>query len=144
MVHENVVRRSVNLETGQEEIEVVAAGEVAVERFSKRPARNRTVQSGNVLSRRTHGAESARNTGSAGRNYTRSCVQESRRRRALAVQSGVSRPAPCVIGQVGLEKRRDVAPRDENTLPNPSPPSEVVSQCQAISRSDGESRRAFF
>ena len=46
------------------------------------------------LSRRTHGAESARNTGSAGRNYTRSCAQESRGRRALSVQSGVSRPAP--------------------------------------------------
>ena len=94
MVHENVVRRSVNLETGKEEIEVLDAGDLAVERFLKRPARNRTVQSGNVLSRRTHGAESARNTGSAGRSYTRSCAQESRRRRALAVQSGVSRPAP--------------------------------------------------
>ena len=48
VVHENVVRRSVNLETGQEEIEVLATGELAVERFSRRPARNRTVQSGNV------------------------------------------------------------------------------------------------
>ena len=48
VVHENVVRRSVNLETGKEEIEVLDAGVLAVERFSKRPARNRTVQSGNV------------------------------------------------------------------------------------------------
>ena len=48
MVHENVVRRSVNLETGQEELEVLGAGELTVERFSKRPARNRIVQSGNV------------------------------------------------------------------------------------------------
>ena len=45
MVHENVVRRSVNLETGQEELEVLGAGELTVERFSKRPARNRIVQS---------------------------------------------------------------------------------------------------
>ncbi len=48
MAHENVVRRSVNLETGKEEIEVLDAGDLAVERFLKRPARNRTVQSGNV------------------------------------------------------------------------------------------------
>ena len=39
---------AVHLETGKEEIEVVATGELAVERFSQRPARNRTVQSGNV------------------------------------------------------------------------------------------------
>ena len=42
------MRRSVNLEIGQEEIEVLATGDLAVERFSQRPARNRTVQSGNV------------------------------------------------------------------------------------------------
>ena len=48
LVHENVVGRSVNLETGREEIEVLDAGDLAVERFSQRPARNRTVQSDNV------------------------------------------------------------------------------------------------
>ena len=48
VVHENVVRRSVNPETGRKEIEVLDAGDLAVERFSQRPARNRTVQSGNV------------------------------------------------------------------------------------------------
>ena len=48
MVHENVVRCSIDLETGEELIEVVDAVELGVERFSKRPARNRTVQSGNV------------------------------------------------------------------------------------------------
>ena len=47
VVHENVVGRAVNLETGQEEIEVLDAGELAVERYSRSPARNRTVQSGN-------------------------------------------------------------------------------------------------
>ena len=48
VVHENVVRRSVNLETGEEEIEVIDPGELAIERFSKRPARNRSYQSGNT------------------------------------------------------------------------------------------------
>ena len=48
VVHENVVRRAVNLETGEEEIEVLDAGELAIERFSKRPARNRSYQSGNT------------------------------------------------------------------------------------------------
>ena len=48
VVPENVVPRSVNLVTGKEEIEVLDAGELAVERSSKRPARNRIVQSGNV------------------------------------------------------------------------------------------------
>ena len=48
VVHENVVRRAVNLETGEEEIEVLDAGELAIKRFSKRPARNRSYQSGNT------------------------------------------------------------------------------------------------
>ena len=47
-MHVNVVRCSIDLETSDELIEVVDAGELAVERFSERPARNRTVQSGNV------------------------------------------------------------------------------------------------
>ena len=102
MVHENVVRRSVNLETGKEEIEVVAAGEVAVERFSKRPARNRTVQSGNVTittDARDQVSTKHRRRRTKLHPFLRrrlpSTPQESRRRRALAVQSGVSRPALC-------------------------------------------------
>ena len=73
VVQENVVRRSVNLETGREEIEVLAARDLAVERFSKRPARNRSCQSGTRRSRRTHGAKSAHNAGDGARNFTRSC-----------------------------------------------------------------------
>ena len=79
----------------------MAAGEVAVERFSKRPARNRTVQSGNVtITTDARGRVSTKHR----RRRTKlhpflrrglpSTPQESRRRRALAVQSRVSRPAP--------------------------------------------------
>ena len=124
MVHENVVRRSVNLETGKEEIEVVAAGEVAVERFCRRPARNRTVQSGNVTittDARDQVSTKHRKRRTKLHPFLRrglpSTPQESRRRRALAVQSGVSRPAPVSIGQVGLEKRRVVAPGEEPDAP---------------------------
>ena len=56
VVHENVVRRSVNLETGEEEIEVLDVGELAVERFSRSPARP-VWQCNLQLSRRTRGAE---------------------------------------------------------------------------------------
>ena len=63
VAQEDDVRRSVNLETAEEEL--------AVERFSKRPARNRIYPvRQRRLSRRTHGAESARNAGTAGRSYT--------------------------------------------------------------------------
>ena len=41
------MRRAVNLETGEEEIEVLDAGELAVARYSRGPARNRSYQSGN-------------------------------------------------------------------------------------------------
>ena len=47
MVHENVVRRAINLKTGEEEIEVLDAGELAVKSFSRSPVPNRTVVSGN-------------------------------------------------------------------------------------------------
>ena len=123
VVHENVVRRSVNLETGQEEIEVLATGELAVERFSRRPARNRTVQSGNVTIP----------TDARGRVIT----QYRRRRTKLHPflrhgrypRPGVPpspRPGrterrfsarPCVIAQVGLETRRVVAPGEEPDAP---------------------------
>ena len=99
VVHENVVRHSVNLETGQEEIEVLATGELAVERFSRRSARNRTVQSGNVtISTDARGRVSTKHRKRRTklhpflRRGLPSTPQESRRRRALAVQSGVSRP----------------------------------------------------
>ena len=43
VVHENVVRRAINLKTGEEEIEVLDAGELAVKSFSRSPAPNRRV-----------------------------------------------------------------------------------------------------
>ena len=100
-VHENVVRRSVNLEIGREEIEVLDAGELAVERFSKRPARNRSYQfskrhyhDGRAgLSQHTTPA-TAHETSSVPAAGDGSPAQESRRRRALAAQGGVSRPSP--------------------------------------------------
>ena len=110
MVHENVVGRSVNLETGREEIEVLDAGELAVERFSRSPARNRIVQSDNVTI----------TTDVRGRVSTQ---RRRRRTRLLSVLGGTVDPAkgippsprpgrtgrrfsarPCVIGQVDLEK----------------------------------------
>ena len=124
VVHENVVRRSVNLETGQEEIEVLDAGDLAVERFSQRPARNRTVSSpATSLSRRTRGAESAHNTGGGARSYTRSCVTGGRSRQGFPPSPRPGRTErrfsarPYVIGQVGLEKRRVVAPGEEPDAP---------------------------
>ena len=124
VVHENVVRRSVNLETGQEEIEVLDAGDLAVERFSQRPARNRTVSSpATSLSRRTRGAESAHNTGDGARSYTRSCVTGGRSRQGFPPSPRPGRTErrfsarPYVIGQVGLEKRRVVAPGEEPDAP---------------------------
>ena len=73
------------------------------------------------LSRRTRGTKSARNTGGAGRNYTRSCGRGYRpRRRNPAVAApwpyrAVSLGPPYVIGQVDLEKRCDVAPGRNRT-----------------------------
>ena len=124
VVHENVVRRSVNLETGKEEIEVLDAGDLAVERFSQRPARNRTVSSpATSLSRRTRGAESAHKTGGGARSYTRSCVTGGRSRQGFPPSPRPGRTErrfsarPYVIGQVGLEKRRVVAPGEEPDAP---------------------------
>ena len=101
VVHENVVRRSVNLETGREEIEVLDAGELAVEHFSQRPARNRTVQSGNVtITTDARGRVSTQRRRQLTklhpflRRGTVASAQESRHRRALAAQGGVSRPVP--------------------------------------------------
>ena len=82
MVHEKVVRPAGNMETGEEEIEVLDAGELAVERFSKRPTRNRTVQSGNVTVTtagrgrvpRSVGSFSTRSFGAGGRPRAISAV----------------------------------------------------------------------
>ena len=135
VVHENVVRRSVNLETGQEEIEVLATGELAVERFSRRPARNRTVQSGNVtISTDARGRVSTQHRRRRTKLYSflrrrlPSTPQESRRRRALAVQSGVSRPAPVSLVKstqkntvLWLRGRGTGRPLGQSAIPNDYP-----------------------
>ena len=115
VVHENVVRRAVNLETGEEEIEVLDAGELAIERLFKasRPA-TAAISRGTRRSRQTHGASFRRNGGSAARNFTCTCVTGGRPtprnpqpRRPVRAQRRFS-GAACVIGQVDLEKRRGV------------------------------------
>ena len=126
-VHENVVRRSVNLEIGREEIEVLDAGELAVKRFSKRPAVTEPSSPATSLSRRTCGAESAHNAGSAGQNFIRpgrdgSPAQESRRRRALAAQGGVSRPAPVSFPKSAWKNAVSRLRGEEPDAPWASPP----------------------
>ena len=67
-------------------------------------------------SRRTRGTEPAHNADSGARSYTRSCVTGGRPRQGIPAVAApwphrtVSLGPPCVIGQVDLEKRCDVAP----------------------------------
>ena len=95
------MRRSVNLETGQEEIEVLDAGDLAVERFSS----DRPVTGPSPVRQCHHhdvrAGPSQHTTPAAAHEATPvlasravAPARDSRRRRALAVQSGVSRPAP--------------------------------------------------
>ena len=148
MVPENVVRRSVNLETGQEEIEVLDAGELAVERFSKRPARNRIVQSDNVTISTDARGESAHNAGGAGRSYTRSCVTGGSPSPRIPPSPRPGRTGrrfsarPCVIPQVGLEKRRVVAPErgtgrplGQSAIPNGYPIAALGRRLRSAIRS---------
>ena len=106
VVHENVVRRSVNLETGEEEIEVLDAGELAAERFSRSPARNRTVPAGNVTITKDARGRVPR---SAGRFFTRFFGGDGRPRAIPAIAASWPHRAaflgpPLCIPQVDLVK----------------------------------------
>ena len=124
MVHENVVRRSVNLKTGEELIEVVDAVELAVERFSKRPARNRTVQSGNVtITTDAAGLSQHETPAAAHESSSVPAAGDDSLRPGIPPLPRPGRTGrrfsarPCVIPQVGLEKRRVVAPGEEPDAP---------------------------
>ena len=137
-----------NLETGKEEIEVLDARDLAVERFSKRPARNRSYQSGTRRSRRTHGAKSAHNAGDGARNFIRSCGGDGSLRPGIPPSPRPGRTGrrfsarPCVIPQVGLEKRRVVAPErgtgrplGQSTIPNDYPLAALGRRLRSAIRS---------
>ena len=147
VVHENVVRRSVNPETGRKEIKVLDAGWRSSASPSDRPVTGPSSPA-TSLSRRTCGAESAHNVGGGARNFIRSCGGDGNPRPGFppSPRPGRHRAAfsarPCAKAQVGqknavswLRREGTGRPLGQPAIPNDYPLSALGRRLRSAIRS---------